>query len=122
MPPRCPKGGRLVGCFSRSERIKFSSVHEISGFLNRGAVGVALDVLANHGHRIAADERNVARRAFVDHHSHGIQVGAMVERLALGLLRAHVAWGAPDRPALVASIAGDERETEVGELRLVGSV
>ncbi len=46
----------------------------------------------------------------------------MVERLALGLLRAHVTRGAPDRPALVLAVAGDERETEVGELRLVARV
>ena len=43
----------------------------------------------------------------------------MVERLALGLLRAHVEWSAPDRPAPAASVVVDERQAEVGELRLV---
>ena len=52
-----------------------------------------------------AVERDVARRAFVDHHAHGIEVGAMVERLAPGLLRAHVAGGTPDRPARVPRVA-----------------
>ena len=37
-----PEAGRLAGFFSRSERIKLSSVDQISGFLNRGAVGAAL--------------------------------------------------------------------------------
>ena len=43
----------------------------------------------------------------------------MVEWLALRLLRAHVQRRAPDRPALIAEAAGEERQTEVGELCLV---
>ena len=74
-------------------------------------------MLRDDRHRVAG-ERDTPDRALVEHHAQRIEVGAMVEPTATGLLGAHVVRRAADHARLVA-LLGEHREAEVGELRLV---
>ena len=100
----------LVGLF-RNIRIELG---------NRHCLGI--DDLVDQRRRIGAAERQATGEHLVEHHAERIQVGLVIQRIALDLLRAHVGRGpqAVDEGRIDVDVFLDvERQAEIHQLDLV---
>ena len=89
----------------------------VSGMISRIGRGVSSAHALQHGQRAAGPERRPAGGHLVEHAAEAEQVGPLVERLALGLLRGHVHRRAGDDAALRnAGVVGGPGQAEVGDL------
>src|SRR6266480_186939 len=99
--------------------------HHLSGDFKYGTLIVGLerrggnllhDVLVADRERVLAVERHATGEALIRDHTEGIDVGASVERLGAGLLRAHVMWRADGHPGARELAARRRlRDAEIGD-------
>ena len=89
----------------------------ISGPVRRGRRGIDVGDLVDQAEVVARLERQPAGQQVVHHHAQRIDVGAVIERVLLHLLRRHVGRRA-DRRDLGRVAAGDQRGAEVGDFHV----
>ena len=94
-----------------------SSACGISGPVGGGRRRLDVGDLVDQAEVVRGLERQPAGEQVVHHHAHRVDVGAVVERMLLHLLRRHVG-GRADRRDLRRVAAGDQRGAEVGDLHV----
>ena len=79
-------------------------------------------LLVGHRHRVVPPERGVAGQHFVEHHPQRVNVAAMVDRVAQGLLGGQVGGGADHRSRHGEAVGGARHlgDPEVGDLGPTG--
>ena len=89
----------------------------VSGMISRIGRGVSSATRLSTASVLFGPERRPAGSHLVEHAAEAEQVGPLVERFALGLLRGHVHRRAGDDPALRdAGVVGRPGQAEVGDL------
>ena len=91
---------RSAGFFASSRAMMSHSHCGVSGMISRIGRGVSSATRFSTATVLLAPERRPAGGHLVQHAAQAEQVGPLVERLALGLLRGHVHRRAGDDPAL----------------------
>ena len=115
--PRWRSGSGRPGPSRAASRRSRHSHSGTSGLTSRIGRGVSSRDALEHGQRRLGAERRAAGAHRVQHAAEAEQVGAVVERLALRLLRGHVHRRAGDDPALrQAGVVGGAGQAEVGDL------
>ena len=90
--------------------------------MNLRRLGFDVDVLVNHRGRIATGERQFAGEHLVEHHSQGVDIGALIAHFTASLLRAEIINRAHDRAGLSQAVrlTGELHQTEVHQLDHAG--